>query len=93
MEVRALVARNIRRLRVRRGISQENLAVDAGLDRTYISRLERALENPTVLVLDRLARALDAEIVEFFVVPRPGEPAPEPLPRGRRPKHRVRRTT
>jgi transcriptional regulator with XRE-family HTH domain len=38
-------------------LSQENLAVDAGVDRTYVSRLERGLENPTVGILDQLADA------------------------------------
>ncbi len=57
-----MVARNLRRLRVARALSQENLAVDAGVDRTYVSRLERAMENPTVAVLERLSKALDAEI-------------------------------
>jgi transcriptional regulator with XRE-family HTH domain len=85
MKVQALVARNLRRLRVRRGLSQESLAVDAGVDRTYVSRLERALENPTVALLDRLATALDAQIPEFFVEPAPGDPLPQPLPGGRRP--------
>jgi transcriptional regulator with XRE-family HTH domain len=84
MKVQALVARNLRRLRVRRGLSQEALAVDAGVDRTYVSRLERGLENPTIAVLGRLATALGAQIVEFFVVPAPGEPMPKPLPGGRR---------
>ena len=86
MKARALVARNLRRLRVRRGLSQEALAVDAGIDRTYVSRLERGLENPTVNVLEQIAGALDAEIVEFFRMPRPGEPPPQPLPGGRRSK-------
>ena len=58
MKAGALVARNIRRLRVARALSQEDLAVDAGIDRTYVSRLERGLENPTVAVLEKLARAL-----------------------------------
>jgi transcriptional regulator with XRE-family HTH domain len=86
MKARALVARNLRRLRVRKGLSQENLAVDAGIDRTYVSRLERGLENPTVAVLERLSQALGAEIVEFFAIPRKGEAPPRPLPGGRRPK-------
>src|SRR5215472_6882784 len=60
MKAQALVARNLRRLRVARGLSQENLAVDAGIDRTYVSRLERGLENPTVAVLEQLAVALGA---------------------------------
>ncbi|HWI25859.1 MAG TPA: helix-turn-helix transcriptional regulator [Stellaceae bacterium] len=84
MDAGALVARNLRRLRVKVNLSQEALAVDAAIDRTYVSRLERGLENPTVAVLERLAHALDAEISEFFVRPRPGEPAPKPLHGGRR---------
>jgi transcriptional regulator with XRE-family HTH domain len=86
MDARALVARNIRRLRVGRSLSQESLAVDAEIDRTYVSRLERGLENPTVAVLERLAKVLGAEIVEFFARPRPGEPKPKPLPGGRKPR-------
>ena len=84
MKAQALVARNLRRLRVARGLSQENLAVDAGIDRTYVSRLERGLENPTVALLEQLAAALDAGIGEFFTIPAPGEPPPRPLPGGRR---------
>lgn len=86
MDAQALVARNLRRLRVRKGLSQEALAVDASIDRTYVSRLERGLENPTVAVLERIATALDANIEEFFVIPTAGEPTPQPLPKGRRPK-------
>ncbi len=67
-----------------RQLSQESLAVDAQIDRTYVSRLERGLENPTVAVLERLAEALDARIEEFFVVPLPGERAPKPLAGGRK---------
>jgi transcriptional regulator with XRE-family HTH domain len=86
MKAGALVARNIRRLRVVRGLSQEVLAVDAEIDRTYVSRLERGLENPSVAVLERLAKALSANIEELFRVPRAGESAPRPLKGGRRPK-------
>jgi transcriptional regulator with XRE-family HTH domain len=85
MKAQALVARNIRRLRVGRGLSQEVLAVDASIDRTYVSRLERGLENPTVAILEKLAIALDADISEFFKVPLRGEAAPRPLKAGRRP--------
>jgi len=84
----ALVARNIRRLRVARGLSQEMLAVDAGIDRTYVSRLERGLENPTVTVLEKLARAFSSNIEELFRVPRAGETAQRPLKGGRRAKQK-----
>lgn len=84
MKAQALVARNLRRLRVRKGFSQEILATDASVDRTYVSRLERGLENPTVAVLEKLAGALDAAIGDFFVPPKPHEPPPRTLPSGRR---------
>jgi len=86
MRAQALVARNIRRLRVGRGLSQEALAVDAGIDRTYVSRLERGLENPSVAVLEKLAIAMKASIPDLFVVPAKGDSPPRPLKAGRRPR-------
>jgi transcriptional regulator with XRE-family HTH domain len=68
MNARAFVARNIRQLRFLRGVSQEALAVDARIDRTYVSRLERGLENPTVAVLEQIAEALQVKITELFAV-------------------------
>jgi len=67
-------------------LSQESLAADAGIDRSYVSRLERGLENPTIALIEQLADALGATIVEFFVAPAPDEPPPKPLRGGRRPK-------
>lgn len=84
MKAQALVARNLRRLRVGRGVSQEALAVDASIDRTYVSRLERGLENPTVAVLEKLAGALGAEIVDFFSTEGAGRGLLKPLPSGRK---------
>jgi transcriptional regulator with XRE-family HTH domain len=83
MNARALVARNIRRIRVARGLSQEALAVDAEIDRTYVSRLERNLENPTVGVLERVAKALHCQIVDFFA---PGSGRVATLGPGRKPR-------
>ena len=86
MEMQAIVAQNIRRLRVARGLSQEALAVDAEIDRTYVSRLERELENPTVAVLERLALALRVPIGDLFREPSPDEAPPQTLPKGRKRK-------
>jgi transcriptional regulator with XRE-family HTH domain len=58
MDIRRQVGRNVRQIRKERGWSQEDLAFEAGLDRTYISGVERGVRNPTVLVLSELARAL-----------------------------------
>jgi transcriptional regulator with XRE-family HTH domain len=84
MNGRALVAWNLRRIRVRQDISQERLAYDAGIDRSYMGGLERQEENPTVDILDRLAATLKVPISELFRAPRSGEERPKPLRRGRR---------
>jgi len=59
--------------------------VDAGIDRTYVSRIERGLENPTIAILEQLSHALNVNIVEFFAIPAKNEPPPKPLPGGRHP--------
>lgn len=84
MKGRALVAWNLRRLRVERGISQEKLAADAGVDRAYLGGLERQTENPTVDLLDKIANALSLSVSELFVVPAEGASRPKPLRSGRK---------
>lgn len=58
MTSKEIFARNLRALRLVRGWSQEELAHRAGLDRTYISSLERQKYAPTLDALDKLAWAL-----------------------------------
>ena len=58
MDVRKLVGRNVRQYREKVGVSQEELAYRAGIDRTYVSGIERGIRNPTVLVLQDLASVL-----------------------------------
>ena len=58
MDVRKRVGINLKRLRQDRGLSQEELAFESGLHRTYISGVERGVRNPTVLVLEEIAAAL-----------------------------------
>ncbi|NLR71191.1 helix-turn-helix transcriptional regulator [Novosphingobium sp. ERN07] len=52
------LAKNLARLRREAGMSQEAFADHAGIHRTYISDLERAARNPTISIVERLARAL-----------------------------------
>jgi len=59
MKIRAVFAENLRRVRKERDISQEELAHRAGLDRTYISSLERQVYAASIDVVDRLADVLD----------------------------------
>lgn len=58
MNIKAVVGRNVRRYRELKGISQEELAFDAELHRTYVSGVERGVRNPTVLIVGKLANAL-----------------------------------
>jgi transcriptional regulator with XRE-family HTH domain len=56
----------IKRLRKEKGWSQEELAHFSGLDRTYISLLERGLRNPTLTTLFALANCLDYPVNQFI---------------------------
>ncbi|WP_323001593.1 helix-turn-helix transcriptional regulator [Denitromonas sp.] len=53
----------LRHARNASGLSQEALALAANVDRTYVSQLERGVANPSLLILGRIARALNAELV------------------------------
>jgi transcriptional regulator with XRE-family HTH domain len=55
----------LRATRTERGLSQERLALDCGLDRTYISLLERGLRQPTLTTLVVLGQALNTEAAEL----------------------------
>lgn len=52
----------IRKLRGHAGLSQEGLALEAEVDRTYVSQIERGLGNPSLGVLFRLASVLKVEV-------------------------------
>lgn len=92
MDVRQLVALNLRRLRVARQISQDDLALAAGIERSYAGHLERGTKNPTIVTLEKLALAMNCELAELFEKIPSGTTAIEPLKSGRRPptKRRTR---
>lgn len=83
---RRLIASNIRRLRTAVDLSQEALAVDAGVDRSYMSRLERGTVSVGVDVLEKIADALGCKLAELFQEPAEGEVEPKPLRGGRKPR-------
>lgn len=57
MDVRQRLAANLKRMRRERDWSQEELADRSGLDRTYISGIERKLRHPTITSVEKLTRA------------------------------------
>ena len=66
MDMRRLVGRNVRRLRLDRGVTQEELAVKSGFGQNYISDLERGRRNPTVVTLWEIAEALGVTPVDLI---------------------------
>jgi transcriptional regulator with XRE-family HTH domain len=66
MDMRRVVGLNLRRLREKAGLSQEELAARAGLARTYISGIENGRRNPTVIVLYEIATQLGADPRELL---------------------------
>lgn len=56
-----MIAKNIRRLRAERGLSQESLALDSGINRSYLSGVECADRNVSIDNIARIAKALKIE--------------------------------
>ena len=61
MDLPKILGRNVREARHRAGLSQEQLAFEAGMKRSYVSDLERGTRNPSVKAIGRLALALGVE--------------------------------
>ena len=66
LDIRILFGKRLRKLRTERGIAQEKLAEVAGLDRTYISKIEKGERNISLDTIGKLANALEIEVKEFF---------------------------
>lgn len=74
MNIREALADNLRRYRQELGLSQEELAHRAEIDRTYISALERCVYAASIDVVDRLATALGVEAADLLrKVEQPGQ--------------------
>lgn len=59
MDIRKVLSANLKRLREEAGLSQEALADLCGMHRTYVSGVERAIRNPTITVVAKLAKGLN----------------------------------
>ncbi|MEP4460781.1 helix-turn-helix transcriptional regulator [Roseibium sp.] len=66
MDIRRQLGLNVRRIRAEKGWSQEDLAFESGLHRTYISGIERGIRNPTIVILAKLAETLGVEPGELL---------------------------
>lgn len=66
MDIKILVGKRVKELRNRLGISQEELADIAELDRTYITSVECGKRNISIVNIEKLAKALKVTLAEFF---------------------------
>jgi transcriptional regulator with XRE-family HTH domain len=69
MKIEARLGANVKRLRRNTGLSQEAFADLAGIHRTYVSDVERGRRNPTISVVEKLARALGVQAGALLVDP------------------------
>ncbi len=72
MDIRKLFGENVKRIRVAAGLSQAAVAVRMGVDRAYISSIERGGQNATLLSINEIAQAL--EVRPFDLLAEPDEP-------------------
>ncbi|MBB1180385.1 XRE family transcriptional regulator [Pseudomonas sp. FW305-3-2-15-E-TSA4] len=66
MSLTETFGRNVRRIRREKGLSIEALAIDVGLSYSYMGQLQRGDRNPTLKVVERIAKALGVKAVELF---------------------------
>ena len=66
LQLKADLAVNLKRIRLARGYAQERLALEAGVDRTVVSKIERGVTNPSLEILLRLANLLDVKVSDLL---------------------------
>jgi transcriptional regulator with XRE-family HTH domain len=69
MDMRRLVGQNVRRIRQKKGLTQEQFAEVSGFSQQYISGLEQGRRNPTVVTIYELAMALGVDHLDLFRLP------------------------
>jgi transcriptional regulator with XRE-family HTH domain len=72
MDMRRLVGLNVKRLRERKGLTQEQFADLSGFSQQYISSLERGRRNPTIITIYELSSALGVSHMDLVRPPRAG---------------------
>jgi transcriptional regulator with XRE-family HTH domain len=65
-DLRPIIAKNIKKLRLARGLTQEQLAFEAEIDLTYVGGIERGKRNPSLLVMGRIADALSVRVLDLL---------------------------
>jgi transcriptional regulator with XRE-family HTH domain len=71
MDLREVFATNLRRLRNAKGLSQDDLAYEADISRSYLSQLEKGGYYASLKIIEKLASTLDVEPAEFLRLQKP----------------------
>jgi len=66
MDIKKKFGKQVKKLRLEEGLSQEKLAYEADLDRTYIPSIEKGERNVSITVVEILAKALKVKITDLF---------------------------
>ncbi|MBD3624050.1 MAG: helix-turn-helix transcriptional regulator [Rhodobacteraceae bacterium] len=66
MSIQSRVSRNVQRIRREKDLSQEEVAHRADIHQTYLSGVETGKRNPSILVVERIAKALGVDVSEIF---------------------------
>jgi transcriptional regulator with XRE-family HTH domain len=66
MDIKKQFGNKVKLFRIEKGFSQEKLALNADLDRTYIPSIEKGERNVSIEVIYKIAMALDIDVIEFF---------------------------
>ncbi len=64
--IQIIFAKKLQQLRKDKGLSQEDLALLCGIDRTYIGRIERLERKPTIVILDKIANGLGIKLKDLL---------------------------
>lgn len=65
-ELKLILSTNIKQLRNEKNIAQERLGLEAGVDRTLVSKIERQIANPSLEILTKIAYQLDVSVVDLI---------------------------
>ena len=66
VKLRVILATNIKELRKAKGMAQERLALDSGVDRTLVSKIERLIANPSLEIMAKLANTLEVSVSKLL---------------------------
>ena len=66
IDLKAVLSQNIRTLRKNKGLAQERLGLESGVDRTLVSKIERKIDNPSLEILSKIASQLQVSVTELL---------------------------